>query len=194
MRTDLSNTLDELTDKIADLEEDLDDMEDSIPALTCDEFEENECRDNEDNTDTEDYQTTDKLRPGSRERLSDVTGASNWGRRQEPDLLLNSSRQTTPLPPEPPSFPDHNQQHFSGDSQDSFSAKGYTSISVREPLAHIRDMRSLAGPGASDGTGAVMQEGNYVTLSDLRRDVRSHRGHRLHEPGRTGVKQKGRGE
>ena len=125
-----------------------------------------ECRDNEDNTDTEDYQTTDKLRPGSRETLSDVTGASNWGRRQEPDLLLNSSRQTTPLPPEPPSFPDHNQQHFSGDSQDSFSAKGYTSISVREPLAHIRDMRSLAGPGASEGTGAVMQEGNYVTLSE----------------------------
>ena len=122
-----------------------------------------ECRDNEDNTDTEDYETTDKLRPRSRERLSgrSITGASNWARRQEPDILHNSSRQATPLPPEPPSFPDpHNQQHFSGDSQDSFSAKGYTSISVREPLAHIRDMRSLAGPGTA------VQEGNYVTLSE----------------------------
>ena len=116
-----------------------------------------ESRDNEDNTDTEDYETTEKLRPRSRERLSgrSINGAASWGRRQDPDIPLNSSRQATPLPPEPPTYPDgHNQQHFSGDSQDSFSAKGYTSISVREPLAHIR------------GPQAGLQEGNYVTLSE----------------------------
>ncbi|XP_017885331.1 uncharacterized protein LOC108628122 [Ceratina calcarata] len=37
-----------------------------------------------------------------------------------------------PQPPQPPT--NNPQQHFSGDSQDS---KGYTSISVREPLANI---------------------------------------------------------
>jgi len=124
-----------------------------------------ECRDHEDNTDTEDYETTDKLSPRSRERLSgrSINGASSWGGRQDPDIPLNPSRQATPLPPEPPTFQDpHNQQHFSGDSQDSFSAKGYTSISVREPLAHIRDMRGLGGAGAGPG----VQEGNYVTLSE----------------------------
>ena len=115
-----------------------------------------ESRDNEDNTDTEDYETTEKLRPRSRERLSgrSINGADSWGRRQDPDIPLNSSRQTTPLPPEPPAYPDGHNQHFSGDSQDSFSAKGYTSISVREPLAHIR------------GPQAGLQEGNYVTLSE----------------------------
>ena len=116
-----------------------------------------ESRDQEDNTDTEDYETTEKLRPRSRERLSgrSINGAASWGRRQDPEIPLNSSRQATPLPPEPPTYPDgHNQQHFSGDSQDSFSAKGYTSISVREPLAHIR------------GPQAGLQEGNYVTLSE----------------------------
>ena len=46
-----------------------------------------------------------------------------------------------PPPPPPPEVdirpqPQAQPQYFSGDSQDS--SKGYTSISVREPLRHIR--------------------------------------------------------
>ena len=121
-------------------------------------------KDQDDNTDTEEYDTTENLRPHSSQRASgrSLSGpSSNW-RRPDHDLPRNPSRQATPLPPEPPSYPDpgHTQQHFSGDSQDSFSAKGYTSISVREPLAMIRDIRNI-------GAGQVVsQEGNYVTLSE----------------------------
>lgn len=62
-----------------------------------------------------------------------------------------------PQPPQPPS--NSPQQHFSGDSQDS---KGYTSISVREPLANIiaqtktrqnQSIRTLTDP-------------HYATVSD----------------------------
>ena len=116
--------------------------------------------DQEDNTDTEEYDTTEHLHPGPHLR-----GRPDHAH----DLPRNPSRQATPLPPEPPpGYPDPGhgqQQHFSGDSQDSFSAKGYTSISVREPLAMIRDIRNI---GVSQGGGAagVIQEGNYVTLSE----------------------------
>jgi len=121
----------------------------------------------EENTDTEEYDTTDNLRPHSSQRHSGRSqsgGPGGWRRPGDhhDGAIRNPSRQATPLPPEPPQYPDqgHPQQHFSGDSQDSFGTKGYTSISVREPLAMIRDIRHV--PGA----GGVIQEGNYVTLSE----------------------------
>jgi len=121
-----------------------------------------ESKDQDDNTDTEEYDTTENLR-NSNQRASgrSLSGASGW--RRPDDIPRNPSRQATPLPPEPPVYPDQNQhqQHFSGDSQDSFSTKGYTSISVREPLAMIRDIRNIGAP-----QGSVIQEGNYVTLSE----------------------------
>ena len=106
-----------------------------------------ESKDQDDNTDTEEYDTTENLR-NSNQRASgrSLSGASGW--RRPDDIPRNPSRQATPLPPEPPVYPDQNQhqQHFSGDSQDSFSTKGYTSISVREPLAMIRDIRNIGAP------------------------------------------------
>jgi len=129
-----------------------------------------ENKDNEDNTDTEEYDTTENLlevRPQSSQRSSgrslNATGHGNWVQppRRPDDIPRNPSRQATPLPPEPPfNEPGHTQQHFSGDSQDSFSAKGYTSISVREPLSMIRDIRQACPPQPP------IQEGNYVTLSE----------------------------
>ena len=121
----------------------------------------------EDNTDTEEYDTTENLRPHSSQRHSGRSqsgGPGGWRRPGDSHdgVIRNPSRQATPLPPEPPQYPDqgHPQQHFSGDSQDSFGTKGYTSISVREPLAMIRDIRHVTG------AGGVIQEGNYVTLSE----------------------------
>merc|ERR1719431_937745 len=129
-----------------------------------------ENKDNEDNTDTEEYDTTENLlevRPQSSQRSSgrslNATGLGNWVQppRRPDEIPRNPSRQATPLPPEPPfNEPGHTQQHFSGDSQDSFSAKGYTSISVREPLSMIRDIRQACPPQPP------IQEGNYVTLSE----------------------------
>jgi len=75
-----------------------------------------------------------------------------------PPPARNPSRQATPLPPEPASQ-QQQQQHFSGDSQDStYSTKGYTSISVREPLDNLRSAVPPSQP--------TIQEGNYVTLSE----------------------------
>ena len=130
-----------------------------------------ENKDNEDNTDTEEYDTTENLlevRPQSSQRSSgrslNAPSLGTWvpPPRRPDEIPRNPSRQATPLPPEP-SFNEtpHQQQHFSGDSQDSFSAKGYTSISVREPLSMIRDIRQTGPPQQPP-----IQEGNYVTLSE----------------------------
>jgi len=129
-----------------------------------------ENKDNEDNTDTEEYDTTENLlevRPQSSQRSSgrslNASGLGTWVQppRRPDEIPRNPSRQATPLPPEPPfNEAGHTQQHFSGDSQDSFSAKGYTSISVREPLSMIRDIRQACPPQPP------IQEGNYVTLSE----------------------------
>jgi len=129
-----------------------------------------ENKDNEDNTDTEEYDTTENLlevRPQSSQRSSgrslNAPSLGTWVSppRRPDEIPRNPSRQATPLPPEPPfNEGTHQQQHFSGDSQDSFSAKGYTSISVREPLSMIRDIRQI-GPSQPP-----IQEGNYVTLSE----------------------------
>jgi len=129
-----------------------------------------ENKDNEDNTDTEEYDTTENLlevRPQSSQRSSgrslNASSLGTWVQppRRPDEIPRNPSRQATPLPPEPPfNETAHQQQHFSGDSQDSFSAKGYTSISVREPLSMIRDIRQACPPQPP------IQEGNYVTLSE----------------------------
>ena len=60
-------------------------------------------------------------------------------------------------------------QYFSGDSQDS--SKGYTSISVREPLRHIRGPNSvvqLPPGGVSGGTG---NNPNYAPVSETSDDM-----------------------
>ncbi|KAK8735598.1 hypothetical protein OTU49_005452 [Cherax quadricarinatus] len=56
------------------------------------------------------------------------------------------------------------QQNFSGDSQDS---RGYTSISVREPLAAIKaQTQGSAAPQPSAATQPLEGEGYYMTVSD----------------------------
>jgi len=128
-----------------------------------------ENKDNEENTDTEEYDTTENLldiHPQSSQRSSgrslNAQNLGSWGQqpRRPDELPRNPSRQATPLPPEPTFNEAVQQQHFSGDSQDSFSAKGYTSISVREPLSMIRDIR------LTSSSQPPIQEGNYVTLSE----------------------------
>ncbi|KAI8420886.1 hypothetical protein MSG28_008071 [Choristoneura fumiferana] len=58
------------------------------------------------------------------------------------------------LPYITPPSPRPDAQHFSGDSTDS--AKGYTSISVREPLSNIR----------AQASGAAPAQPHYATVSD----------------------------
>ncbi|XP_042239127.1 PHD finger protein rhinoceros-like isoform X2 [Homarus americanus] len=56
------------------------------------------------------------------------------------------------------------QQNFSGDSQDS---RGYTSISVREPLSAIKaQTQGSAAPQSSATTQPLEGEGYYMTVSD----------------------------
>lgn len=56
------------------------------------------------------------------------------------------------------------QQNFSGDSQDS---RGYTSISVREPLAALKaQTQGTAAPQLSSTTQPLEGEGYYMTVSD----------------------------
>lgn len=57
-----------------------------------------------------------------------------------------------------PAQPNTQQQHFSGDSQDS---KGYTSISVREPLANI-----IAQTKAAHQHRGLRADPHYATVSD----------------------------
>lgn len=65
------------------------------------------------------------------------------------------------LPYMTPPIVQQSQQHFSGDSQDS--SKGYTSISVREPLANLL-------PQSQNQTTAqrrqIMGDSHYATVSD----------------------------
>lgn len=62
-----------------------------------------------------------------------------------------------PLPHPPQTQHNNPQQHFSGDSQDS---KGYTSISVREPLANIIAETKQRQPSRS------LMDSHYATVSD----------------------------
>lgn len=106
----------------------------------------------EDEDDETEYETTEKLETSGGE-----AGGANFSA-WIPPPPRNPSRQATPLPPEPP-VQQPAQQHFSGDSQDStYSTKGYTSISVREPLENLRAAVPPSQP--------TIQEGNYVTLSE----------------------------
>jgi hypothetical protein len=93
------------------------------------------------------------------------------------------SRQATPLPPEPTAGtaatnesnllppppprgePQPNlqqQQHFSGDSQDS--SKGYTSITVREPVRHI--LLPSARPQTTYATLSETSDDMYAAIED----------------------------
>lgn len=96
---------------------------------------------------------------------------SGSGRSSHPEATTHSgSRQATPLPPEPLAGAvgtSNNMQnpnmHFSGDSQDS--SKGYTSITVREPVRHIQ----LTRPQAVDATYATVSETSddmYAAIED----------------------------
>ncbi|XP_048004065.1 uncharacterized protein LOC125240253 isoform X2 [Leguminivora glycinivorella] len=100
-----------------------------------------------------------EITPDSREDeiAIDERDASQSG----PDSVVISARvaisgalpSSHELPYITPPSPRHNQ-HFSGDSTDS--AKGYTSISVREPLSNIRAQSAAAAPAAP----------HYATVSD----------------------------
>ena len=85
------------------------------------------------------------------------------------------SASTAPPPPPPPPpevelrpQPQAQPQYFSGDSQDS--SKGYTSISVREPLRHIRttmpnnntQSNYAAVSEASDDMYAAIEDPTYI--------------------------------
>jgi len=89
----------------------------------------------------------------------------------------STSRQTTPLPPEPasdvndvvvgpagyPSMMQNPNHHFSGDSQDS--SKGYTRLTVREAARHIL----LQRPAQQDATYATVSETSddmYAAIED----------------------------
>ncbi|XP_043255918.1 uncharacterized protein LOC122403968 isoform X1 [Colletes gigas] len=65
-----------------------------------------------------------------------------------------------PQPPQPQS--NSPQQHFSGDSQDS---KGYTSISVREPLANII-AQTKTSIGRQNQSVRPLTDPHYATVSD----------------------------
>ena len=138
-----------------------------------DDDDDEEDEDDEDD-DEEEVDGLRLLRPGppvSRE------GRSGSGRSGGDDLNASvhsviGNRQTTPLPPEPlaqapphPGLPQQQQaqQHFSGDSQDS--SKGYTSITVREPVRHIHLPPNRRG----DATYATLSETSdemYAAIED----------------------------
>ncbi|XP_012232044.1 uncharacterized protein [Linepithema humile] len=65
------------------------------------------------------------------------------------------------LPHPPQHQPSSSQQHFSGDSQDS---KGYTSISVREPLANIIAQTKAAY--RQNQSARPITDPHYATVSD----------------------------
>lgn len=138
-------------------------------------------------SETEGYETADNLLAdqacvdpqldtsrGSSGRSASAGGASSWvaPTARRPDDIPNShSRQATPLPPEPTGEASQQQaavQHFSGDSQDSMS-KGYTSISVREPLSMIRPIAVPEHPPLMEGTYAAWSETSddmYAAIDD----------------------------
>ena len=138
------------------------------------EFSDDEDDDDEDDEDDE----VDGLRlprqgPMSREsRASSGRSGGDELNASVHSVIGGGNRQTTPLPPEPlgqvqqPGGPGHpqQQQHFSGDSQDS--SKGYTSITVREPVRHIH-LPPVRGRG--DATYATLSETSdemYAAIED----------------------------
>lgn len=73
-----------------------------------------------------------------------------------------SASQELPYMTPPIVQPPSNQPHFSGDSQDS---KGYTSISVREPLANIRAQINQQN-AERRRRDREMHDSHYATVSD----------------------------
>ncbi len=114
------------------------------------------------------------LRPNALGSRSGSSRSSNGYHQHGVDVGGELSRQATPLPPEPPAPPpaaagsgmlQNPGMHFSGDSQDS--SKGYTSITVREPVRHIQlhQSRGAGGGGGGGGSGAVV-DATYATVSE----------------------------
>ena len=134
--------------------------------------------DDEDEDDDEEVDGLRLLRPVGSVSRENRTGS---GRSDDLNASVHSvigNRQTTPLPPEPLAAqaaqqPGHHlhqqqqQQHFSGDSQDS--SKGYTSITVREPVRHIHLPPAAARGGRGDATYATLSETSdemYAAIED----------------------------
>ncbi|XP_057339143.1 uncharacterized protein LOC130676714 isoform X1 [Microplitis mediator] len=92
-----------------------------------------------------------------------AANAITGGVQANQDLPYMTPPLLMPLP-RPPQ-PQHNgpPQHFSGDSQDS--NKGYTSISVREPLANIIAQTKAAHQNRQTSHRPV-QDSHYATVSD----------------------------
>ncbi|XP_065095716.1 uncharacterized protein LOC135717514 isoform X2 [Ochlerotatus camptorhynchus] len=117
------------------------------------------------------------LSPISRRGLSSVAGGGGGGGDSNQSLLDDREASTVDIPAASaiagrvsasqdlpymtPPIVQPPQQHFSGDSQDS--SKGYTSISVREPLANLL-------PQSQNQTTAqrrqILGDSHYATVSD----------------------------
>ncbi|XP_046436529.1 uncharacterized protein LOC124188134 isoform X1 [Neodiprion fabricii] len=100
----------------------------------------------------------------SSDPLPDIQAATaiTGGVHANQDLPYMTPPILMPLP-EPPQLNHHEerQQHFSGDSHDS---KGYTSISVREPLANILAQTKAAQQERQQQRG--LTDPHYATVSD----------------------------
>ena len=91
--------------------------------------------------------------------------------KSENSAIPSTSTAPPPIPPPPPEVelrpqPQAQQQYFSGDSQDS--SKGYTSISVREPLRHIRTTMPNQGSTNQQNYAAVSEASDdmYAAIED----------------------------
>ncbi|XP_024938397.1 uncharacterized protein LOC107265003 isoform X4 [Cephus cinctus] len=102
--------------------------------------------------------------PNSNNETSlDIQAASaiTGGVQANQDLPYMTPPILMPLPHPPQSQHESPQQHFSGDSQDS---KGYTSISVREPLANIIAQTKAAQQQRQ--SSRTLTDPHYATVSD----------------------------
>ncbi|XP_066598045.1 uncharacterized protein [Prorops nasuta] len=90
-----------------------------------------------------------------------AANAISGGVQANQDLPYMTPPLLMPLPHPPQSLHNNSQQHFSGDSQDS---KGYTSISVREPLANIRAQTKAAYQRHQATRPSA--DSHYATVSD----------------------------
>ncbi|XP_076296178.1 uncharacterized protein LOC143216734 isoform X2 [Lasioglossum baleicum] len=118
------------------------------------------------------------LLPSSQSQLQSVTPSATLSQPQSQSQSQSQSESLSQLQPQSQFEPQPQsqlqplrscqpqsnspQQHFSGDSQDS---KGYTSISVREPLANIiAQTKTICRQSQSSGRPLV--DSHYATVSD----------------------------
>ncbi|XP_024938396.1 uncharacterized protein LOC107265003 isoform X2 [Cephus cinctus] len=105
----------------------------------------------------------DTNKPSTSKTSLDIQAASaiTGGVQANQDLPYMTPPILMPLPHPPQSQHESPQQHFSGDSQDS---KGYTSISVREPLANIIAQTKAAQQQRQ--SSRTLTDPHYATVSD----------------------------